>query len=238
MKRSPQLRKAATLSESVHQRLNAYALAASAAGVGLLAMAQPAEARIVYTHAHKVIGSGETYTLDLNHDGKIDFVINNIATHCDTDNCFRSLSISAKIGDAVQGIQRLAYSAFALSAGAQIDSRNLLFRGAALAEVNVPGGTSCLIGYWCNFKNRFLGLALNIKGRMHYGWARLSVTTTQTVMKATLTGYAFETIPNKPIIAGKTHGKDDMAVRPASLGALAAGSSALSTWRHNQGAGK
>jgi hypothetical protein len=39
------------LSDSVHLRLNMYALAASAAGVGALALARPCEAEIVYTPA-------------------------------------------------------------------------------------------------------------------------------------------------------------------------------------------
>jgi len=40
------------LSESLHHRLNMYAIAAGAAGVGALALAQPAEAKIVYTPSH------------------------------------------------------------------------------------------------------------------------------------------------------------------------------------------
>jgi hypothetical protein len=40
---------------------------------------------------------------------------------------------------------------------------------------------------------------------------------------ARIEGYAYETIPNKPIIAGKTKGPDVIMVRPGSLGALAAG---------------
>ncbi len=49
-------RKPSTLSESLQRHLNAYALAASAAGVGMLALAQPAEAKIVYHRTHHVIG--------------------------------------------------------------------------------------------------------------------------------------------------------------------------------------
>jgi hypothetical protein len=48
MKRS---RDTVTLSDSVHHQLNMYALAASAAGVSVLALAQPAECKIIYTHA-------------------------------------------------------------------------------------------------------------------------------------------------------------------------------------------
>ena len=43
-------------SESVRQRLDSYALVASAAGVSLLALAQPADAKVVYTAKHHVIG--------------------------------------------------------------------------------------------------------------------------------------------------------------------------------------
>ncbi len=46
MKTSSQPRTPSRLSDSLHHRLNMYALAASAAGVGVLALAQPAEAEI------------------------------------------------------------------------------------------------------------------------------------------------------------------------------------------------
>jgi len=42
-------RKPANFSHSVHHRLDMYALAASAAGVAALALAQPAEAKVIYT---------------------------------------------------------------------------------------------------------------------------------------------------------------------------------------------
>ena len=49
MERSSGPRMTAKLSESVHHQLNMYALAAGAAGVGVLALAQPVAAEIVYT---------------------------------------------------------------------------------------------------------------------------------------------------------------------------------------------
>src|ERR1700720_3949367 len=61
------------LSESINQHLNMYALAATAAGVGFLALSQPAEAKIVYTPASVTIVPNNTITLDLNHDGVADF---------------------------------------------------------------------------------------------------------------------------------------------------------------------
>jgi hypothetical protein len=51
MKRSPRPRKTATLPESIQRQLNMYTLAATATGVGILALAVPTEAVIVYTPA-------------------------------------------------------------------------------------------------------------------------------------------------------------------------------------------
>ena len=70
-------RTASNLSDSIHQQLNMYAVMASAAGVGMLALSQPAEAKIVYSPAHRLIESGQTVSLDLNHDGKADFSFEN-----------------------------------------------------------------------------------------------------------------------------------------------------------------
>src|SRR5580692_11533978 len=84
MKRSFRPRKTAHLSDSVLHQLNLYALAASAAGVGVLALAQSAEAKIVYTKTHVVIGTNNIYELDLNHDGLADFKIDNHSFFTDT----------------------------------------------------------------------------------------------------------------------------------------------------------
>jgi len=50
-------------------------------------------------------------------------------------------------------------------------------------------------------------------------------------MEGMLTGYAYETIANKAIIAGRTKGPDVTAAQPTSLGHLAAGASAIPAWR-------
>jgi hypothetical protein len=231
-------RKPTNLSESLHQRLNSYALAASAAGVGMLALAQPAEAKIVYTPTDKVIKTNEAYPLDLDHDKKADFFITNSGTHCGTDTCHRSLNVEPMPGNAVAGgiENRVFYAAWALGHGQRIDSRSLLKRGAGMAVVWEPSGSTCSWGYWCNVTNRYLGLQFKIHGQTHYGWARLSVKVSGTVIP-TLTGYAYETIPNKPIIAGKTHGPDVITLKDATLGHLARGASAIPAWRQKQSIG-
>jgi hypothetical protein len=238
----------AKLSESIHHQLNSYALAASAAGVGALALAQPAEAKIVYTPAHVVLHARTNthYNLDVNHDRITDYVL---------FHTYSSLGKSSAVGiDNGKGNQvegnlgtRYAY-AYALKAGAKIGpSAHFTSMVGNMAFINEQGS---FVGHWANngngLKNRYLGFEFAIKGETHYGWARASVS--KFPFAVTLTGYAYETIPNKPIIAGKTHGAEDIdpgpgasltnpipdIPQPATLGALAMGAPGLSIWRREQ----
>jgi hypothetical protein len=230
----------ANLPASVHHQLNLYALAASAAGVGVLALVQPAAAKIVYTKTHHVIRPNHSYPLDLNHDGVTDLSIQNTSS-CG-DWCGFTLVARAVAGNAVVGEN---YYASALTPGAEIGPKQS-FSGLLMAHYTNGFGSHS--GRWGNVTNRYLGLKFRIKGKTHYGWARLNVSDHQFGIVATLTGYAYETIPNKPIIAGKTKGTDDAsrteqanvaspgtpAPQAASLGLLAMGSPGLSIWRREE----
>lgn len=250
MRHFPRPRKTANLSHSVHQQLNMYALAASAAGVGMLALAQTAEARIVYTPAQHVIEPRHSYNLDLNHDKITDFTIINNVSAC-TDYCFFELRLNPAAGNGaagyVVGSQFLLDSA--LHRGARIGPRSPFKKGAGsmvLARSNrYTSGRTIVYGAWTNVKDRYLGFEFQIKGETHYGWARLNVTVNKTSITATLTGYAYETIANKSIIAGKTRAPNDGSVesnaalnlptsKPATLGLLALGSHGLSIWRRKE----
>jgi len=48
---------------------------------------------------------------------------------------------------------------------------------------------------------------------------------------ARIAGYAYETVPGKPIIAGDEGNASEAFVEPPTLGALALGSPALNLWR-------
>src|SRR5580704_11058437 len=121
MSRRSRPRRPASLSESVRQQLSVYALAASAAGVGVLALAQPAEGRIVYTKAHHSIGRGSSYNLDLNHDGITDFTIS-VTYHCPQTCVSAVLARPAKGTGGVEGHHSRNGSdwAYALKAGVRI----------------------------------------------------------------------------------------------------------------------
>jgi len=227
------------LSESLHHRLNAYALAATAAGVGVLALAQPSEARIVYTPAHHKIRCNTALDLDLNHDGTGDFrLINAFNTYngCQGSGDAASFNVKAlNSANQIWGPSHATHSSWAsaLSEDVRIGpSRRFDSRHARMAGWNHVVGSSFAWGYWIDVRDRYLGLKFVVNGHVHYGWARLNLRQKiGTQIVATLTGYAFETIPNKPIIAEKTKGPDVVTVQAATLGHLAAGASAIPAWR-------
>jgi hypothetical protein len=51
-------------------------------------------------------------------------------------------------------------------------------------------------------KNKYLGLRFFIHGKAHYGWARITVTPGK-FFQVELTGYAYETVANRPLDAGQ-----------------------------------
>jgi hypothetical protein len=220
-------------SELFHRCLNAYALTAGAAGVSLLALAEPSAGEIIYTRTHHVIANGGSYSLDLNHDGVNDLTIENkyfhYCTHTDTF-CKTSETLAAKLAGTNKAVYDV-YGAVAMKPRMRIGHGNA-FRGGVERMVYCTVQLSYPIGSWINVNNRYLGIKFKIKGKTHYGWARLSVQVQLPLtITATLTGYAYETIPNRPIIAGKTKGPDVITVQPGSLGHLAAGAWATPAWR-------
>jgi hypothetical protein len=252
MKRSPQApRTVANLSESVRRQLNMYALAATAAGVSALALAQPAEAKIVYTPAHVKLVGGQPFALDLNHDGKVDFYLfhyywaessdgANDLRACDgisTNTHGKFCSVFSSDGlNAIRVIESMGRSwGAALRPGAKIqrvdrfENKQPIILGLENYAVSNPRWYGPWANYGKGVKNRYLGMKFKINDRFHFGWARLTFTTTKDTFTAILTGYAYETIPGKAIVAGKTKGPD-VVVEPATLGHLAQGAASVSSW--------
>jgi hypothetical protein len=236
MKRSSAPRSVANLSESVQHRLNMYALVATTAGVGVLASPQSAEAKIVYTPANITISPNTTFPLDLNHDGFNDFSIVN--TSYGNAHSFQAYLSVRQLWS--QNRVWGSHYASALRAGVLIGpvgrftNGNYKRMGGYFISSNNQTG---YFGPWANggkgVRNRYLGLKFIKPGKskVYFGWARLTVSTKKPHIFAKLTGYAYETIPGKAIIAGKTKGPDVSTVNPASLGHLAAGASAIPAWR-------
>jgi hypothetical protein len=233
-------RKPVVLSESTQRRLGMYALAATAGGIGTGAFCSPAEAKVVYTPTHHVIRGNSYFAVDLNHDRIWDFsIINSAYRVSHTSVNF----VGAKGNDSVYGGVAGAFrspdtfSALALKRGARIAGAQRFYsRGVMAGQCANNTGISTFpcsglshntAGKWVNVNDRYLGLSFTIHGKNHYGWARLNVKVSKDKFRITaiLTGYAYETVPNKPIIAGKTKGQDviTMPMDTGTVGHLALG---------------
>ncbi len=238
MKHSSGARKTVNLSESVNRHLAMYARGATAAGVSMLALAQPADAKVIYTPAHaRVQASNTPYCLD--------FGVTVVRPVCDFGikvyygnegtNIFLS-SVGVQPYTEGNGIvATVDQQAAALRSGAKIGPANH-FRGPrfgimAQHRISSQYHMSTWRGPWIKdsrgLKDRYLGLKFIHTDGIHFGWARFSIVIGKTGLQAVLNGYAYETIPNKPIIAGETRGADTVLpeadATPATLGKLAQG---------------
>jgi len=216
----------------------------------MLALAQPAAAKIVYTPANKEITPETSLNLDLNHDGINDFRFSEI--YQAPGGYFFSLKIRPRgVGNAIWGAGKYAS---ALSAGVSVGPKGKFQTGHdEMVALGISCGSgSCgysTIGPWKNITNGYLGLKFSIQGEIHYGWARLNVTVENFGIYAMLTGYAYETVANKAIVTGRTKDGERITrnkgrandspvglARPtATLGLLARGAAALDVWRRRDG---
>jgi len=252
--------KPAAQRDSLHHHLHLYALAASAAGVSVLALAQPSEAEIVYTPANVTIGTNQEYGLDLNNDGIVDFTIKAFGKYFPPVTYVNSLVVKhAQPGNEVAA--HLAFNlyapgafnfAYALSSGIPINNQARHFSGAraTMAWECACDAGGFYRGSWLShsshepLSNRYLGFKFKINGEVHYGWARLNAD--GFFGGALLTGYAYETTPNKAIKTGQQQETEKSvkqprpaalpkpAQQPATLGMLALGAPALSAWRRKE----
>jgi hypothetical protein len=235
-----------------NRQLSRYSLAAAIAGVSVLALAQPAESEVIVTKKTIPIPLSpgtETIPISLNNDGINDF---SFSLYSFSYKSFRrSLRMWPLEGGAVVAQTSARHnvpSALALVRGAKIGP-SAHFSNDKFANIEESNGgcsaqrSTCQQGFsglWGgNPKNRFLGVRFLINGETHYGWIRLTVTTPPGgIISAMITGYAYETIANKPIEAGTAATTAAVQARPRqarpSLGMLAAGAEGMPLWRREE----
>lgn len=214
--------------ENVESRLNAYALAAAAAGAGLLAMAHPAAAEIVYTPADTIL-TNRILRIDLNHDGIDDVALGIFDYTFFKEKLLRARGLTPKNGILGYG-GGTSYPPAALNEGYRIGPAGQFWQEEnAAVTVGVSHG-SYIGGPFANVHNRFLGIVFDIDDQPHYGWVRLSVKAYINQHKphidVTLLGYAYETVPEQSLRAGQIDSEARMLEpipQAGSLGMLALG---------------
>lgn len=252
-------------SSNLTRQLSLYSLAAATASVSMLALAQPAQSEVVVTKKTIAIPVDEGVRISLANNGNDDFtfsLIYGLKFYSRSSRTSSSFYRSLRIGDGVDGrgvvgvVEKLfKFSgkdhpfASALVRGAKVgDSANFATSGGAGGDCIEASGSAVvgtLAGKWGRKQKnqRYLGVRFLIDGETHYGWVRLTVITPQDgPMSATITGYAYETVANKPIFAG-TEGRPTAEAHVPkniqnqagpSLGMLAFGSEGLALWRRDE----
>ena len=246
-------------SNSLNRQVGQYALAAAVAGLSVLALADPAAAEVVVTK--------KTIPIPVSTGSTAEPVAISLANNGVTDLSFtlsqgalpgRTLDFNAPNRNNGVLAGGSAPYAVALTRGAKIgpvgsEARFFYFRG--LVELSASSGVNKYCkGFWgsnpkyyllgCGeHKNEYMGVSFLLSGQTHYGWVRLTVRTSPDPngppLTATITGYAYETVADKPILAG-TAGTETAEVQAtseiqsrdgASLGMLALGAEGLPLWR-------
>lgn len=223
------------LKQPLAKRLAAYALAAGAAGLGIMAGAQPAEAEIVYTHTNRYfsLDPGQRLGLDINGDGITDFYLKSSLFSVGALDAWAMGAYGARANGLLGYPGRFGYfdpwgdAASCLARGARIGPRGAFHRSNLMAGID--GFSSW--GAWKAKASGFLGLEFQIDGQTHYGWVQISLFG---VGYGVVAGFAYNTIPNEPIRAGQTSDTDfvgEVPHQPAALGLLALGAPGLDIWR-------
>ncbi len=246
--RRRRVREHRAVNHKLEKHLTAYALAAAAAGAGILASPEPAEARIISSEVNINIPlNAGVIQFDLNGDGVPDFGLSahiyEFAGAPPMGNFSSWLRvIPAQAGNEVWAVSsHKDQCAAAVRAGLSIDQARP-FQPRALMMVEAAGSYTRGRSSHCPWHGAhppYLGLKFLINGEIHYGWARVATA----VRSAVLTGFAYETIPNKPIEAGATKETDGeegatnsggVRAQPWSLGVLASGSHQSEAWKREE----
>lgn len=203
------------LAPHLTKRLLAYsAVAGAAAFIGPTSAAE-----VIYTPVHRQVRS--SFFIDLNHDGLEDFQI------------YSSLLSGAGIVKVLpEGNNRIFAAGpdhcFFSNAAAPLPAGEVIgpgkpFQASATCMAYLAYGASSSAGPWKEAKHRYLGLAFAIDGKIHFGWARLSLSKFLFNHTAEIEGYAYETIPAKPIVAGDEGNSAPASAPTGTLGVLALG---------------
>jgi hypothetical protein len=210
-------REAKPLNHRVSQRLLTYV---TIAGAAVAASASHADAEVVYTPLHRNVQF--SYDLDLNNDGIPDFQLTSTYLSGYGNVDVKPVTFGNRAVASPRKCGFVPSAAAALHSGAVIGP-GLPFMGDANCMVFLDYFRE--YGPWLHAGVRYLGLVFVVDGASHFGWARLRVNSSFCGgCGAAILGYAYETVPNKPIIAGDEGSAASASRDPGTLGFLALGS--------------
>ncbi|HEY4902324.1 MAG TPA: hypothetical protein VIH89_02525 [Candidatus Sulfotelmatobacter sp.] len=229
------------VNSKLENRLLGYITAAGAASVGLMAMAHPAEAKVVYTPLANIPLTSLT-TIDFDGDGVADVSFKFLESGYGAEQIIYPLAGNSLALGSVNHQSGALPLPWLTRIGPNIAFSQ---RDGIITGVDGCHSTCGKFGLWLHQVDKYVGVKFLVSGQTHYGWIRLTV---QGALSGYASGYAYETIADKPIIAGKTSGPN-VAVNAApselapsafrgkqtqSLGILARGVDGVAIWRREE----
>lgn len=201
------------LSTRLEQQLHFYAVAASAAGVALLACVAPADARIICGQPGLLLQGNETFPVNPAKQQYAPFNLAQTWTYrksCDATTCWTSLWNRAFFTPNTAGANAmLASNSFpaALSPGAEIGPSGRFGKGKSYGLLFTYGniGSGTANHHKGNFDfgtNGYVGYKFSIAGKDHFGWARLDAELSQKKTTTKLQTFGYETVPGRGLRAG------------------------------------
>jgi hypothetical protein len=204
------------MKKDIQKRLTSYSKLAGAA-VALTPLAVNGE--IVYTDVDPdvTLANGEAFEIDFNDDGIIDMVVG-MGTATGTTGgdpvyfqaAFASGSGAGSFAGTVQSFGAPFYFPEAYNAGASINSGLSWQSPSAFGSLNyltsVGGAPVYSGGNWENQTDKYLAVRFTLGTVQHYGWVRMSAGVAGPSNFLTVSGYAFEAVPDEGIEAGAETG--------------------------------
>jgi hypothetical protein len=171
---------------------------------------------IVYTQFNKELSYNKFLTIDVDGNGENDFYFTSVLIYYDgQSHLYLTASPVSKNGgmlqlDETQELVTNGMWARPLDAGAEIAPApgantiwsNFMIKGVALDVAETSSHVKTFNGPWVGKQDKYLALRIRINGAVHYGWVRMSHTTSEE--RLVLTGYAYNTVAGEKIKAGQT----------------------------------
>jgi hypothetical protein len=146
------------------------------------------------------------YTIDFNNDGIIDLGL-------------KARYINRALGGPPNGSgdvlastsvtppSELLTSFSTVTWGLNLDANSLIEDASQTwsnSTARLDNNNSCASYCWPLNVNRFIGVRFSVGGDWFYGWVRLSISLSNTSSSCTVRDYAYNSLPNQPILAGQT----------------------------------
>ena len=172
-----------------------------------------ANAQIVYTDVNpdttiscSAIGCIQSYNLDLNNDATVDFTLYTsyqfVPCTLSTGGIMQRVYVSSQSGNGIDTLMMNANDTIGSNLAFSASSENLRRKTFQGGQCNGSSGS------WTSTSDHYLGLQITVGASTYYGWARLNVVVPGVYPTSTVyfrvKDYAYNSIPNQPILAGQT----------------------------------